>query len=174
MVRERTDGRRLGSKPGEPMQGALRRGALRSAVQPRSHRSDGGMQSGLGRISGCGHLRGQCRLIAHHRTVLGKPTSGTASAPSASIFTCLSGGCALSPYCRTATGSDRRRIRRFLLASVRVRPVLEYWNLATWYPSTNRRSATLGIFRRCSRAALDAYFCFLANDGWATASHIAL
>ena len=32
----------------------------------------------------------------------------------------------------------------------------------------------MGILRRCSRAALDAYFCFLANDGWATASHIAL
>jgi membrane protein len=32
----------------------------------------------------------------------------------------------------------------------------------------------LGILRRCSRAALDAYYCFLANDGWATASHIAL
>jgi membrane protein len=55
-----------------------------------------------------------------------------------------------------------------------MRPVLEYWNLATWYHFTNRRSATLGIFRRCSRAALDAYYCFLSNDGWATASHIAL
>ena len=32
----------------------------------------------------------------------------------------------------------------------------------------------MGIFRRCSRAALDAYYCFLSNDGWATASHIAL
>lgn len=32
----------------------------------------------------------------------------------------------------------------------------------------------MGILRRCSRAALDAYYCFLANDGWATASHIAL
>src|SRR5882757_5043677 len=55
-----------------------------------------------------------------------------------------------------------------------MRPVLKYWNLATWYPFTDRRSATLGIFRRCSRAALDAYYCFLSNDGWATASHIAL
>ena len=32
----------------------------------------------------------------------------------------------------------------------------------------------MGILRRCSRAALDAYYCFLVNDGWATASHIAL
>ena len=32
----------------------------------------------------------------------------------------------------------------------------------------------MGILRRCSRAALEAYYCFLANDGWATASHIAL
>jgi membrane protein len=32
----------------------------------------------------------------------------------------------------------------------------------------------LGILRRCGRAALDAYYCFLSNDGWATASHIAL
>jgi membrane protein len=32
----------------------------------------------------------------------------------------------------------------------------------------------LGIFRRCGRAALDAYYSFLGNDGWATASHIAL
>src|SRR5437016_2977368 len=32
----------------------------------------------------------------------------------------------------------------------------------------------LGIFRQCSRAALDAYYSFLTNDGWATASHIAL
>src|SRR4029450_11886814 len=39
---------------------------------------------------------------------------------------------------------------------------------------TKQWSATLGILRRCSRAALDAYYCFLANDGWATASHIAL
>ncbi len=38
----------------------------------------------------------------------------------------------------------------------------------------NRWSAILGFLRRCGRAALDAYFCFLANDGWATASHIAL
>lgn len=30
------------------------------------------------------------------------------------------------------------------------------------------------FLRRCGRAALDAYFCFNANDGWATASHIAL
>jgi membrane protein len=43
-----------------------------------------------------------------------------------------------------------------------------------WYYSTNTWSATLGILRRCSRAALDAYYCFLTNDGWATASHIAL
>ncbi len=32
----------------------------------------------------------------------------------------------------------------------------------------------MGILRRCSRAALDAYYRFLADDGWAIASHIAL
>lgn len=32
----------------------------------------------------------------------------------------------------------------------------------------------MGFLRRCGRAALDAYTCFNANDGWATASHIAL
>jgi membrane protein len=32
----------------------------------------------------------------------------------------------------------------------------------------------LGLLRRCGHAALDAYYCFIANDGWATASHIAL
>jgi len=32
----------------------------------------------------------------------------------------------------------------------------------------------LGFLRRCGRAAFDAYTCFNANDGWATASHIAL
>jgi membrane protein len=40
-------------------------------------------------------------------------------------------------------------------------------------PNAKQRSTTVGILR-FGRAALDAYYRFNANDGWALASHIAL